>query len=388
RLIIPMMLAGAIFAGITYYFNDQVLPEANHRLKNLMIDIGNKTPTLTLREGIVNVIETGDLETRYFLQATQIDPVTSELTDVTIYDLSDPARTRTIYADSGAMAFDKTQTDLFLTLHDGTVFETTAQRRGSLQRTHFTTQVIPIRGVGDILERSEADVRSDREMSIVQLKERADEELMGQEQARSESLRQSLLAVRTALLEPEEGDTVIAATPNASLGLATRVIEQPDGTLDIPDDGFTRGVIMTVRTSAMRADVNESWARRYWVEIHKKLAISFACIVFVMIGLPTAVRFPRGGVGMVISVSVGMFGIYWMGLIGGENIADKGLVSPFLAMWAPNLVFFTLGLYLLRNFSRSVGETRGGGSWSEAWGRLGAILARPFRSTRTERAPA
>lgn len=388
RLVIPMMLAGAIFAGITYYFNDQVLPEANHRLKNLMIDIGNKTPTLTLREGIVNVIETGDLETRYFLQATQIDPVTSELTDVTIYDLSDPARTRTIYADSGAMAFDETQTDLFLTLHDGTVFETTAQRRGSLQRTHFTTQVIPIRGVGDILERSEADVRSDREMSIVQLKQRADEELMGQEQARTESLRQSLLAVRAALLQPEEGDTVAAVDPNASLGVATRVIEQPDGTLDIPDDGFTRGVIMTVRTSAMRADVNESWARRYWVEIHKKLAISFACIVFVMIGLPTAVRFPRGGVGMVISVSVGMFGIYWMGLIGGENIADKGLLSPFLAMWAPNLVFFTLGLYLLRNFSRSVGETRGGGSWSEAWGRIGAVLARPFRWTRTERAPA
>lgn len=388
RLVIPMMLAGAIFAGVTYYFNDQVLPEANHRLKNLMIDIGNKTPTLMLREGIVNVIETGDLETRYFLQATQIDPVTSELKDVTIYDLSDPARTRTIYADSGAMAFDETQTDLFLTLHDGTVFETTAQRRGSLQRTHFITQLIPIRGVGDILERSEADVRSDREMSIVQLKQRADEELMGQEQARSESLRQSLMAVRTALLLPDEADSVVATNPNASIGLATRVTEQPDGTFDIPDDGFTRGVVMTVRTSAMRADVNESWARRYWVEIHKKLSISFACIVFVMIGLPTAVRFPRGGIGMVISVSVGMFGIYWMGLIGGENIADKGLVSPFLAMWAPNLVFFTLGVYLLRNFSRSVGETRGGGSWSETWGRIGSFMARPFRSAPTERAPA
>ncbi len=389
RLVIPMMVAGAIFAGVTYYFNDQVLPEANHRLKNLMIDIGNKTPTLALREQIVNVIETGDLESRYFLQATEINPVTSELKDVTIYDLSDPARTRTIYADSGSMAFDEGQTDLFLTLHDGTVFETTAQRRGSLQRTHFSTQVIPIRGVGDVLERSQADIRSDREMSIVQLKERADEELMGQSQARDESHRQSMLAVREVLLIPEDGDTVVVANnPNATMGISTQSIEANNGILDLPDDGFTRSIVMTVRTSAMRADVNESWARRYWVEIHKKLAISFACIVFVMVGLPIAVRFPRGGVGMVISVSVGIFGVYWMGLIGGENLADKGVVSPFLGMWAPNLLFFVIGLYLLARFSRTVGETRGGGGWSEMWGRAGRALIRPFRTASTKRVPA
>lgn len=387
RLVVPLLCAGAIFAGVTYYFNDQVLPEANHRLKNLMIDIGNKAPTLNLREQIVNVIETGDLESRFYLQATEIDPVTSELTDVTIYDLSDPARTRTIYADSGSLAYDQTQTDLFLTLHDGTVFETTSQRRGSLQRTGFSTQVIPIRGVGDALERSEADVRSDREMSIVQLRERASEERMGQEQAQEESHRQTLMAVREALLLGEEMDSVSMAL-NTSMGITSRPVAQPDGTVDVPDDGFTRGIVMTVRTSAMRADVNESWARRYWVEIHKKLAISFACIVFVMIGLPIAVRFPRGGVGMVISVSVGIFGIYWMGLIGGENLADKGVVSPFLAMWAPNLIFFSLGLYLLARFSRSLGETRGGTSWTELWGAVFGVLTRPFRIRKAERVPA
>ena len=198
-----------------------------------------------------------------------------------------------------------------------------------------------------------------------------------------------MLAVREVLLIPEEGDSVaFSSNPNASLGIANHAVEQPDGTLDIPDDGFTRGVVMTVRTSAMRADVNESWARRYWVEIHKKLAISFACIVFVMVGLPTAVRFPRGGVGMVISVSVGIFGIYWMGLIGGENIADKGILSPFVAMWAPNIVFFLLGLYLLTRFSRAVGETRGGGGWAELWVRVGSLLAKPFRMKRRERVPA
>ena len=33
------------------------------------------------------------------------------------------------------------------------------------------------------------------------------------------------------------------------------------------------------------------------VELHKKFAISIACVVFVLVGAPIALRFPLGGVG-------------------------------------------------------------------------------------------
>ncbi|NIR58319.1 MAG: LptF/LptG family permease, partial [Gammaproteobacteria bacterium] len=38
----------------------------------------------------------------------------------------------------------------------------------------------------------------------------------------------------------------------------------------------------------------------YLVEFHKKYAVPAACIVFVLIGVPVALRFPRGGVGLVV----------------------------------------------------------------------------------------
>ncbi len=376
QLLTPMLLSGAILAGVTYYFNDHVLPEANHRLKNLMIDIGNKSPTFQLREQIVNRIETGDLERRFYLQATGIDPATNHLRDVTIYDVSDATRARTIYADSGAMAFNAEQTDLYLTLYDGTVYETTAQRRGALQRTGFGSQIIPIRGVADVLERSQQDARSDRELSITGLAAHASEQQMQRQQAREESWRQSTFAVRRALALPDS--TVAASTPNAPN------IGRFDPTREIQDDGVTRGVVMTTRTSVMRADVHETTALRYWVEIHKKLAISFACIVFVLLGVPLALRFP-GGVGMVISVSVGIFGIYWMGLIGGENLADKGVVPPFWAMWTPNLVFFVIGLVMATRIGQPASTTRGGG-FEELVHRLARKLSR--RRPGSERVPA
>ena len=77
---------------------------------------------------------------------------------------------------------------------------------------------------------------------------------------------------------------------------------------------------------------------RYGVEIQKKFALSAACIVFVLIGAPIALRFPRGGVGLVIGVSLGVFAIYYVGLIAGESLADRAFLTPFWAMWAANVI--------------------------------------------------
>ena len=42
---IPMLALGILATLVMLFFNDRVLPETNHRLKNLMVDIARKTPT-------------------------------------------------------------------------------------------------------------------------------------------------------------------------------------------------------------------------------------------------------------------------------------------------------------------------------------------------------
>jgi lipopolysaccharide export system permease protein len=83
---------------------------------------------------------------------------------------------------------------------------------------------------------------------------------------------------------------------------------------------------------------------RFLVEIHKKFSIPATCIVFVLIGAPIAVRHPRGGIGMVVAVSFGVFSAYYVALIAGEELADRLILSPFWAMWAPNVLFGLAGL--------------------------------------------
>jgi len=102
----------------------------------------------------------------------------------------------------------------------------------------------------------------------------------------------------------------------------------------------------------------------YQVEIHKKFAIAVACFVFGLLGVPVALRFPRGGAGLVIGTSVFVFAIYYIGLIGGEDLGDRLILSPFLAMWGPNLIFGALGLIGMWVMRRASPTARGG-DWSD-----------------------
>lgn len=90
-----------------------------------------------------------------------------------------------------------------------------------------------------------------------------------------------------------------------------------------------------------------SQVSRYEVEIYKKYSIPFACIVFVLIGAPLGYRVKKGGFGISAGFSLLFFLIYWASLIGGEKLADRGLLSPLLGMWIADIVLGIFGLYLM-----------------------------------------
>jgi lipopolysaccharide export system permease protein len=123
---------------------------------------------------------------------------------------------------------------------------------------------------------------------------------------------------------------------------------------------------------------NRTSMNRYGVEIQKKFALSAACVVFVLIGAPIALRFPRGGVGLVIGVSLVVFAIYYVGLIAGESLADRSFLTPFWAMWAANVILTGVGLVLLVRMGRE-GATSRGGDLSEFLDALRANVAKVGR---------
>ena len=133
--------------------------------------------------------------------------------------------------------------------------------------------------------------------------------------------------------------------------------------LNFPKPVFARPQISNwaqVATAADRETEADRRADRYEVEVHKKWSISFACISFVIIGIVMALRFPRGGIGLVIGGGLLIFSVHYVGLTAGESLADRGFVSPWEAMWAPNILLTVVGIIGMFRVSRESGSTRGG----------------------------
>ena len=90
---------------------------------------------------------------------------------------------------------------------------------------------------------------------------------------------------------------------------------------------------------------------KYLVELHKKFSIPFASVVFILIGAPLGMMARKSGFAVSTAFSLGFFIIYWAFLIGGEEFADRGLLSPVLSMWLPNIVLGSLGLFMCYGLS-------------------------------------
>ncbi len=367
RIMTPVFGLGIIATLVMLFFNDTVLPESNHALKNLLLDIGRKSPTLELREQVVNELQTGVGIERYFLTADRIDHETNEMENVTIFDGNDPLHQRTTYAESGEMAFNDARTDLYLTLRNGVVHEVQGDRIGGFQRLYFNEQIIPLREVGNELERRFGGTdRSDREMGFELLSENAESRAAQFDTIVAESRAQALQAVRIALNTPTEADSVIAGDARRRDLIGARM----RGSF-ISRDAMTQQIVAGSRARAARGAALQQSINRFKVEIHKKLAIAFACLVFVLIGPPLALRFPSAGVGFVVSASAIIFFVYWVGLLGGESLADRRVADPAVTMWLGNVIFFIAGLFLIRRMGHSAGTSRGGGG-------LGGAIANFF----------
>jgi hypothetical protein len=292
------------------------------------------------------------------------------------------------------MMFNEARTDLYLTLFDGVVYESLQDPPGVFRQVYFDKQIVPLRGIGNEMERRVTSDRSDREMTIAMLAAVVRERDEQAERLRGENLLRSRNAVLFALGHPVDDPDIFiqAALPGGALprtgpgvAFAGLVPDQipplPGGTADQPDH-VTRRLSTATRAAQTQLLSHHLNAARFRVEIHKKYSLAVACIVFVLVGAPIAVRFPQGGLGMVIAVSSSIFAVYWMGLIGGENLADRGVTPPALGMWFPNVAFALLGLLLIRGMGQE-GSTMRGGGWDElvfaVRERVTGVLRRPTR---------
>ncbi len=377
RLILPVTVAATLLAIFLIWYNNAVLPESNHRLALLIRDISRKKPTINIEPGVWY----DDLN-NYGLLVSEIEDSgrVSIVRNVLINDYSRFDVTTTITASHGYIQVNEKEGLLEFLLFDGEMQEINIKRPEEFRRLRFPRHIVRIDITDRFLKRSESSARGDREKSAAMMRKEIAE-------ARTELAKKqaTIDALMGWYFTYYLGDSFGLPKPNAadSSSLLRQFLNVAPESPGVPAAGnpstdnhsmqpkkraeearrmLQLRALQRHRTlkAQIRAQIGmiRSYKRRInslSVEIHKKYSIPIACVVFVLIGAPLGVMARSGGLGVGGGISLGFFLLYWASLIGGEDLADRGIISPFWAMWSANLIVGIAGVYLL---IQSVRETR------------------------------
>lgn len=328
RMLFPALILGLFLAFADLTFNNDVLPDANHAAKDLMNDIQRKKPTFTVRAGQFS--DDGSLP-GYSILAQKTSENSSDLFGVTIYDHSVTNETRVLTAKKGNLSFTSDFRKLVLTLHSGEMHQFFNSDGSDYRRGTFETYVVRIPTNGfDFMRQGESE-RSDRELSA--------NDLMRYVLKRDTAVAREKTALENLLVK--FGNDITSRRKSALLDSV------------IADSNRLSMVVGTLRQSLFQIPSEASQLigtqldrGSYLVEVHKKYALPAACLIFILLGAPLGAIAKRGGIGVGVGFSIGFFILYWASLIGGEKLADRGLISPWHGMWAADIVFGIVGGFL------------------------------------------
>lgn len=332
KMMIPTVLGSILIAALLIQFNNHVYPEANHALRVLTQDISNQRPTLSLVPGVFS----RDIP-RYSILSREIDPETNRLKNVTIYDNSSPEDLNIVTAKQGEIYFTADKRKLILNLFDGEIHTSKVHDVKPYRKLKFKNHKIAMDANQFSLQESSLNGRrGDRELSAQAIIVLAD----SVQKLRDLDLKRFQKQVeREFILDTAKVSHIDARKKNIKISIY-RAEEK------------LRSVKNTVMPTLRRIDNYEKRINKYWVEVHKKYSIPFACIVFVLIGVPLGTMTRKGGFGVAAGISLGFFLVYWAFLIGGEKLSDRNLLSPFWGMWSANVLLGILGIILVRKSAK------------------------------------
>ncbi len=171
----------------------------------------------------------------------------------------------------------------------------------------------------------------------------------------------------SALAAAATSGTIMPQDAFLTESLPMALPQVPDGFLVDPMQGTQGGgppgdglLSSSSEVNGMRAQARDAQAVvwQYSVEYHKKIALPLASFCFVLVGVALALKYPRSGIGLVIGGSLVIFLVFYVLLIGGEGLADKGVISPQMAMYGPVVIFTVVGLAAVASANREMGTSR------------------------------
>ncbi|MBO4814214.1 MAG: LptF/LptG family permease [Muribaculaceae bacterium] len=360
RVMKPLIILIAAVSVGAFFFQNNVLPQTQVKMWQLMFSARQKSLTLDIMEGSINTQIPG-----YNVYVKKKNKETDMLYKILLYDVSTASTyPRVVAADSGKLSMTKDMKHLVLELYRGNWYEDVKQGGNSqfgkemFRRESFHDKEILIPYDATFTKIDDEGLKSqyigknfnELTHSIDSLQLRIDSAgtvLAG------ELRRAPVLGVSTTRVEYHDGKSVTVPVKPVQMKAPLDI----DSIFDVLT--VTEKSTISSRAAMMAASAQQECnfkafglqddgevLRRHQIELQKKFTLSLACLIFFFIGAPLGAIIRKGGLGTPVVVSVILFIIYYMIDNTGYKLARDGHWPVWQGIWLSSAVLLPLGIFL------------------------------------------
>ena len=319
------------------YFNCNILPEMNHTSRNLNRELIKKRPDVEFEENIYSSIIPN-----HIIKFDRRDKKNKKkFFNVSIYQMENNNLKRSIVSDS--VIINSNDSYVELDLYAGVIHERISFNE-EYRKIKFQNYAMTI-PLNKFNNRKINYFRGDRELTLSMLKNAND------------SLKNKVNTIKLKInkrLALFEIDTIDINYKNLIQIIDSKNKEKLSTFNDIAEKK-----VYNIKAKANKTIINgylkninrnELKIQKNTVEINKKFAIPIASIIFILIGAPLGIVIRRGNLAISMAISLMFFVLYYILIVGGEQLADKNMFNPVLSMWLPNIIIFIVGLTIIKVF--------------------------------------
>ena len=360
RIMRPLIVIVGIIAVSTFLFANFVIPAANLKWHTLIYDIQNKKISTLLTPGVYSKHFEGF--------AIKIDSLKgNRCQGVTIHDYTQPSQLRTVRAQEATVYKSVNGRYLFLDLKKGSILEeleiqtpmylqsgvlTNPSDRPSRIST-FDQGVYKLDIEGLDLNRSKEDLFTDKYemLNVFQINaalDSVDKKRVQFQQLFGLQTTRAYLSLNSQILPSKIHDPSLQTLPKVPVKSYS---ELDASSLRIARTLALSKIRRNQQQLQMQQQNTEALDREttlYWIEFHRKFALTYSIIVLFFVGAPLGALIKKGGFGAPVVIAALIFMLYFILISIGDNLADTGSISPMLGMWLAAFVFTPVAFLFTR----------------------------------------
>ena len=340
-------------AGMSYFFQDVIGPEANHRFARLLLAMKQTSPELEIPEGI---FYDGLPGTNLYVAKKDVE--TGHLYGITIYRRTGSYEDQAIIlADSGMLQSTEEKKHLLLTLWNGEWFENmrsqdvggTAEvpyRRETFGQKQLVLDYDGGFSMDDVADLTHnAKVKSNRRILHDLDSIHHESDSLGRQYYAS-----AMMSVfYRGKLTPEDSAKVEQRTTTETLPDMDSLYEALNGDHKLlVMKNAARQAQTAVNDMQIKADYSDYVNRQgrvHAMEAINKFTLSLSCIIFFFIGAPLGAIIRKGGLGVPVIISVVVFIVYYIFENSGMRMAREDEWTVWFGKWISTMVLAPLAIF-------------------------------------------